>query len=287
MDAHLAHYRAPEQPASWAAQLDVHLALREQRTKIAHLSHKGPLRIQRPFYPESVGTAHVYVLHPPGGIAGGDQLLVTVEGGERTSSVFTTPSATKLYRSLGPRARLTQRLTVHRQAVLEWLPQETIAFGGAQADLKTLVYLEEDSTFLGWEVLCLGRPAAADDFRTGDIRTRFEIFRGATPLFVDRLLVGEHSPLRTAAWGLRGQCATGTMVLTSKGEDLLGLVRHSLDLSALESGQAACTELQELIVIRYVGSSVPECWALFTRIWEAVRPVLTGQPAVAPRIWSC
>lgn len=287
MDAHLAYDPTPQQPASWAAQLDVHLAVREERTKIAHLSHAGPLRIQRPFYPEADGTAHIYVLHPPGGVAGGDQLLITVEGGEGTRSVFTTPSATKLYRSLGPRARLTQRLMVHKHAVLEWLPQETIAFGGAQADVKTLVLLEEDSTFLGWEMLCLGRPAAADDFCTGRVGTRFEIFRGATPLFVDRLLVGERCGTRPAAWGLRGHCAVATLVLTSKGESLLGLVRHCLDMSPTQSGQAACTELGELLVVRYVGSSVPECWALFTRIWEAVRPALSGRAAVAPRIWNC
>jgi urease accessory protein len=287
MDALFAPPKTPQESARWAAELDVHLALREGKTKIAHLAHCGPLRIQRPFYPEADGTAHVYVLHPPGGIAGGDLLNINVESGEGTRSLFTTPSATKLYRSLGPRAHLTQRLIAHKHAVLEWLPQETIAFGGAQAELKTLVQLEEHAAFLGWDILCLGRPAAGDDFHTGRVSTRLEIHRGATPLFVDRLLVGEDHPTRSAAWGLRGHCAVGTMLMTAPDKNMLGLVRHALQLSLMPVDQTACTTLGELIVVRYVGSSVPECWALFTRIWEVVRPVLTGRAAVAPRIWSC
>jgi urease accessory protein len=287
MDALFAAHPSAQESARWAARLDVHLALREGKTKIEHLDHYGPLRIQRPFYPETDGTAHVYILHPPGGIAGGDQLTTTVESGEGTRSLFTTPSATKLYRSLGPCAHVTQRLLADKHAVLEWLPQETIAFGGAQAELKTLVHLEEHSAFLGWDILCLGRPAAGDDFLQGQVGTRFEIHRGATPLFVDRLLVGEDHPTRGATWGLRGHCTTGTMVMTAPDKSLLDLVRHGLALSQAPSGQAACTALGEVIVIRYVGDSVPACWALFTRIWEAVRPVLTGRAAVVPRIWSC
>lgn len=279
--------RSPELHAHWPARLDVQLCHSQGRTKLGHLAHFGPLRIQRPFYPESDGTAHLYILHPPGGIAGGDSLSTTVEAGKDTRSLFTTPAATKFYRSLGPRAQAEQHLCVRAGAMLEWLPQEAIAFSGSQASLKTVVHLEEGAQFLGWEILCLGRPAAGDDFERGRVSTRFEVHRGRRPLFVDHLVVGEESHTRGAVWGLRGHSVTATMLLTTVDDSLVSLVRHSLEMSEHPSGAVGCTALSGLTVIRYVGSSVPQCWMLFGRIWEAVRPVLTGRPAIMPRIWSC
>ena len=45
--------------------------------------HEGPFCIQRPFYPGD-GACHVYLLHPPGGLAAGDELDLDVDvGAER------------------------------------------------------------------------------------------------------------------------------------------------------------------------------------------------------------
>ncbi len=272
---------------NWAAHLDVHFAQQQGRTKVAHCAHFGPLRIQRAFYPEDDGTAHLYLLHPPGGVAGGDILDVRIEAGDDTRAVVTTPAATKLYRSIGPRCGVRQVLTVRDRATLEWLPQETIAFDGAQADLSTIVMLEPDAQFIGWELLCLGRPACGDSFATGSLSQRLEVWRDDIPLFVDRLSVDAEGSVRNAAWGLSGHSTVATMVITTEDESLVELIRHSLAVLEMKSGAVACTALSGLTLVRYVGDSVPECWAAFVRVWEAVRPVVTGSRAVAPRIWSC
>ena len=287
MDATLRAAKGPSDQGNWVAHLDVQFAQREGKTKVAHSSHVGPLRIQRAFYPETNGTAHLYLLHPPGGVAGGDHLTIQIESGESTRALVTTPAATKLYRSSGPRAVVQQNLAVHKGAILEWLPQETIAYAGAQVDLKTLVHLEDDAQFIGWEILCLGRPASGDGFEHGRIGQRFELWQNDAPLYIDRLAVGEGSSTRQAVWGMNNKSVVATMLITTQDRGLLNLIRHVLDLVPTPLGVLGCTALRGLTLIRYLGNSVPECFSAMVRVWEAVRPVITASSAVAPRIWNC
>jgi urease accessory protein len=146
----------------WHAQLRLELERRDGRTILARSTHEGPLRVQRPFYPEGKdGPCHIYVLHPPGGVVSGDRLLVDVRAGEGSEVLLTTPGATKLYRARGDDdATLVQRFTVAEGARVEWLPPETIAYDGTVARVSTEVELAETSSYVGWEILCLGRPAA-------------------------------------------------------------------------------------------------------------------------------
>jgi urease accessory protein len=122
-------------------------------TRLTSRAHRGPLVVQRPFYPEGPGVPHVYVLHPPGGVVGGDSLRVEVSVGPRAHALVTTPAATKVYRTRGPRATQVQRLTVAAHAALEWLPQETILHDGAAIDLDTTVVLADGARFIGLETL--------------------------------------------------------------------------------------------------------------------------------------
>lgn len=282
-----AHFDSADPQSSegrWAAKLSVALSPRTEKTRITDLRHYGPLRIQRPFYPEHDGTAHVYLIHPPGGVAGGDMLHVHVVTEPDAKALFTMPAATKLYRSADKRAGIVQTLTIREGSSLEWLPQETIAFSGAKTDLSTIVRLEEGAQFFGWEILCLGRPASGDSFSHGDVRGRFEIWQEETPLFVDRLLVGDGRPTRNAVWGMRGQPVVGTLSCVTPRE-LAPLIREATHLENARK-HLACTDLMGVTVVRYAGPSVPECWEAFRRVWQTVRPALLGKAAEAPRIWS-
>src|SRR6187551_1093438 len=117
--------------SSWQARLELGFRATAGRTVLAHRRHIGPLMVQRPFYPEG-GICHVYLLHPPGGIVGGDSLELQVDAGQGSHALITTPAATKFYRAgPHPRAVLRQNLLV-KDAVLEWLPQEAIVFDGAK-----------------------------------------------------------------------------------------------------------------------------------------------------------
>ena len=150
--AALAATVAPRSPhglaAGWSAELDLGFEVVAGKSALVRNRHRGPLAVQRAFYPESNDLAHVYLLHPPGGIVAGDQLTVRVHVAPGARALVTTPAATKFYRSEGRVAEQTQLLRVSEGASLEWLPQETIVFGSAQVSTKTRVELEPGGTLL-------------------------------------------------------------------------------------------------------------------------------------------
>ena len=165
---------------------------------------RGPLAVQRPFSPEGRGVSHVTLLHPPGGLVGGDRLSIGVEVGEGAHALLTTPAATKHYRSAGPTARQQQRFTVAGGGTLEWLPQETILFDGAISELRTRVELARGRAFIGIDLLCFGLPARAERFARGRCRQRLEVWRGDRPLFIERGDFDGDAPVHAARWGLGG-----------------------------------------------------------------------------------
>jgi urease accessory protein len=255
------------------------------RSVLAKREHRGPLRVLRPFYPEGDAVCHVYVLHPPGGLVGGDQLRVNALVLPDAHALLTTPAAGKLYRSNGARVRQTTLLRVDARAQLEWLPQENIAFSGAQAELTTRVDLAADARFFGWELMCLGRPAAAESFSSGQLQARFELHRQGRPLHLERALYRAGDALLAAPWGLGGQPVVASMVCVAPGaSDWVAAAREVL-AARTSADLAAVSGWDDLLIARYLGPSVERARALFVALWSVLRPALLGREAHPPRIW--
>jgi urease accessory protein len=242
------------------------------------------LAVQRPFYPEG-DLCHLYLLHPPGGLVGGDRLDIGVEVGPGASALVTTPGATKCYRSAGPRSLQRQCLRLGEGAALEWLPQETILFRGASCALETRVELGQGARFLGWELYCLGRPASGERFDAGRADLALSIHRGGRPLLMDRLLVQGQASLDGPA-GLRGRAAVGTMIATPADPGLLALVRGLLPAQQGAEVLAAATLVDGLLAVRLLGPTTQGVRALLDALWRGVREPLLGRPPCPPRIWA-
>jgi urease accessory protein len=270
----------------WQAKLALRFEPHAGRTELVHREHVGPLRVQRPFYPEPAGICHVYILHPPGGVVGGDGLELDIEVAIGAHAVLTTPAATKLYRSGGATATIQQTLHVARDANLEWLPQETIAFSAAQAELCTRIELDPGARYLGWEILCLGRPAAGESFDAGQIQQRIELVRDGALRYCERGSYRAGSALLRAPWGLHNQPVVGTLLCAGR-ELTHHLPQLRAALGQLEPpAYAAISCMGELCVARYLGPSTEQARACFSRIWEQMRPLAFDHAAHAPRIWA-
>ncbi|MGH6762553.1 MAG: urease accessory protein UreD [Phyllobacterium sp.] len=271
--------------AHWKAELELWFDKMPQCTRLARRRHLGPLLVQRPFYPESDGTCHVYLLHPPGGIAAGDELNFTLHVGENARCVLTTPGATKFYRMSSGKA--VQRCTVEvgRSAVCEYLPQETIIFNGANTSIDTRVSLQGDATYVGWDFICLGRPAAGERFDTGAMTQRVEIVRDGTKIWFERYRLVGGSPLQDAVYAFSGQPVFGTMIYAGPLRDGLA---EAVQQAVGDSGgkKFSVSQLEHIVVCRYLGPQAEEGKILFTRAWNALRMALQSKPASAPRIWA-
>jgi urease accessory protein len=260
--------------ASWKADLRLRFARREAATVLVEKRFDGPLVVQKSFDPED-GVCHAIVVHPPGGIAGGDELSLTAAVDPGAHALLTTPGAGKWYRSAG--ALAAQRLRFDVAGTLEWLPRETIVFDGALARLDSEIELTGDGAYIGWEIACLGRSGVAS-FTRGSLRLATRVRRDGRLLWTERGHIAGGGQLLASPAGLAGHGIVGTMIAT--------LAAPARDLVAACREHASVTHLPGLLVARYLGDSSEEAFERFTRVWALARPEIARREAVAPRIWS-
>lgn len=269
----------------WQARLRLGFERRDDDTILGRREHVGPLRVQKPLYPEGGGVCHVVVLHPPSGIVGGDELDIAATLGEGAQALLTTPGAGKWYRSAGPWAEQQLRFDVGRGAALEWLPQESIVFDGAQARMKTRIALAEEARFIGWEVLCLGRRASGERFESGSIRLDTRVERDGRLLWLERGRLEGGSPLLYSPAGLAAYSVSASLIAAAPVN--AALLAACRDIVPVEAGaQHGISVLPDLLLARYLGHSSEAARAWFTALWRLLRPALLGREARMPRIWN-
>lgn len=278
-----AHYAAA--PSHWHAELELWFAPNAGKTRLMRRRHLGPLVVQKPFHPEKDGTCHVYLLHPPGGVAGGDRLDMRFHVAPASRALMTTPGATKFYRAEHGLSSQLATVDVGEGAVCEYLPQETILFDGANAAVETRVALSGDATYVGWDFFCLGRPAAGERFERGHLRQTIEIVRDGRPIWFERMQLPGGSPIAAAAHALAGHPTWGTMVYAGPAaDDAAERVRGAIGADG--DGVFSVSQLEHVVVCRYLGPRVSNGKALFVRAWNALRTSCQGKAASSPRIWA-
>lgn len=260
--------------ASWTASLALGFESRRGRTVLGTRRAEGPLVIQKPLYPEGSEVCHAIVVHPPGGVAGGDELTLSVEAARESAALITTPGAGKWYRSAGPWAK--QRLHFDVKGSLEWLPRETIVFDGALAELDCEIRLSSGARYIGWDIVCLGRTGSGERFTRGKLGLRASVFRGDRLAWLERGTIDGAGRILGSPAGLDGKTVFGTLIATL---DSTGLLPECRKL-------AATTQLPGLLVARYLGGSTEEAFAKFSALWKLLRPAVMQREAVPPRIWS-
>jgi urease accessory protein len=280
------HAVRDEAPARrWDARLDLGFAVSGARTALVRRAHSGPLQVQRPFYPEGRSGCHVYVLHPPGGLVGGDRLVLDVTAERGAEALLTTPAATKFYRSAGAKAEQTVSVRVAKDATVEWLPQETIVFGGANGESTVRVDVEDGGHFLGWDVCCFGRPASGDRYATGRFVQRLELRVAGRPVCLERAEYEGGAAMMHRRVALAGLPVTGTFVTVTDRAELAERVRAVLPPpSATDS--FSVTARRRVLVCRYLGESALRAREGFARAWQLVRTALLGRASHLPRIWA-
>jgi urease accessory protein len=280
-----AKLKEKESYTEWRAQLDLEFSRSNNRTILSHRKHFGPLQVQKPFYPEINGVCHVYILHPPGGVVGGDRLNISIDINSNAHALITTPAAGKFYRSAGPMAVQKQIIKVASKAILEWFPSENILFSGSKAQIQTKVELAHDSHFVGWEISCLGRPASGEIFSQGELGQRFEVWRDGKPLRIEHLKLKGRDPALHAKWGLLGFPVIGSMVCVTDKKKMMDSLRTITNVS-VEEEFFSVTQMDGIILFYFLGTSVERARNCFISAWKILRQEVIGFEAVEPRIWK-
>lgn len=278
---------------SWHGHLKLDYRFDGQRT-LAHDLHHGPLRVLQRLYPEGDRVCHHVLVHPPGGIVGGDVLEIDASLAPGSHALITTPGATRFYRS--PHALAEQSLTarVADGARLEWLPLETIAYRGCRAENRMRFELAPGAEMMGWDVLALGLPAANelfDDPQQPDAHFTQSIelpgiwLERGTIKSNDRLLLD--SPIGWAKHRVMATLwmASGQKIAPDRRDALLESARQRVQEHPL-AAQAGCTSPHdEVVVLRVLADRVEPAMQLLTSVWGQWRELAWQMAPCPPRVW--
>ncbi|KAA8739956.1 urease accessory protein UreD [Pseudomonas koreensis] len=266
---------------SWHAELELAYARFGDCTRPVQRRHLGPLRVQKHLYAEGPEVCQHIIVHPPGGIAGGDRLNISARVEADAWAQITSPGAAKWYRAAGP-AYQQLDLKVAAGATLEWLPQETIVYSAAQAELTTSIELEGDARLFYWDVVALGRPASGERFDLGHFQAHLDIRRDGRLLWHERQRITGNDGLLDSPIGLDGNPVFATLLVT--GEIDAELLERCRSLGHAVRGDL--TQLPGLLVARCLASEALLARAWLIDLWRLLRPALLGREAQPPRIWN-
>ncbi len=266
---------------SWHAELELAYARFGDGTRPTLRRHQGPLRVQKHLYAEGPEVCQHIIVHPPGGIAGGDRLNISAQVGADAWAQLTSPGAAKWYRAASPAFQQVD-LQVAAGATLEWLPQETIVFSAAQAELCTRIDLQGDARLFYWDIIALGRPASGERFERGHFQSHLDIRRDGQLLWHERQRIEGDDGLLDSPIGLGGQPVFATLLVT--GEIDTALLEQCRNLPGRVRGDLS--QLPGLLVARCLASEALHARDWLIALWQLLRPVLLGRDALPPRIWN-
>jgi urease accessory protein len=280
---------------SWHAALQLnyqhHSSLDGAGRTTAHYVHDGPLRILQSLYPEGDHICHNVLVHPPGGLVGGDTLSINVQVGEGAHGLLTTPGATRFYRSDGAPAVQTTILQLAANARLEWLPLEALCYSGCLATNKVVMTLAPSSELIGWDVTALGLPNAQLPFERGSFLQHLEL----KDQWLERgTMAADDVRLMDSPLGLAGhRCiasiffVAGEVIPRGRKEIALEAARAVASSHELASTVGVTSPHPQVLVTRVLAPMVEPAMALLRQIRQAWRKELWALDNVhPPRIWS-
>lgn len=274
---------------SWHAHLQLNYT-RESDRSVARFLHDGPLRILQSLYPEGDAVCHNVLVHPPGGLVGGDTLSIDVTAAAGSHGLITTPGATRFYRTEGEAAVQRTNITVAAGARLEWLPLEAICYSGCRAENRLNFQLEPGAELMGWDVTALGLPGANLPFERGSLLQHIEVpgrwrERGRIDASDRRLL---QSPIGLAGHRCMGSLffVAGSTIARARRESALDAARALLEAHPLRESAGVTSPQPGVIVLRVLAPVVEPAMQLLREVWRTWRAELWQMSAASPRIWA-
>ncbi len=272
----------------WQGHLSLHYRVQQGRT-VALDRHSGPLRVLQRLYPEGDAICYHVLVHPPGGLVGGDGLTLQAQLEPGSHALITTPGATRYYRSEGLQATQHVNLRLEAGARLEWLPMETIAHPGCEGVNQVQLDLAPGAEMMGWDLLALGLPASDAPFDHGSFTQHLHWpgvwLERAHIAASDHLLL--NSPLGLAGHRVVATqwFAAGQPLTTARLQALQDEARQAAAQSPLAASAGCTAPDPRLVVLRVLAPRVEPAMQLLQAVWRRWRQTAWALPAPSPRTW--
>lgn len=249
--------------------------LRDGATHIDRLYQDGCAKLRLP----RTHARHMeaVLINTAGGLTGGDELAWSAEAAPGTHLVLTTQACERVYRSLGPDAKVGTTLNAGAGARIDWLPQETIMFEGSRLSRTLTVELAGDASLLAVEAILLGRDAMGETARSARLLDRWRISRDGRLLHADATQLTGEAHEREAISLLGDGRALATLVYIGPDAE-----RRQQRIAGLVPGAAQIghSRIGERLVVRALAHS----GLALRRLIVPILVELSGAGGL-PRVW--
>jgi urease accessory protein len=242
-----------------------------------------PLQVLEPIPLEGDGSVCLTLLNPTGGVLGGDRLEAEITVGPGAHVCLTTPSATRIYRALGPPAVQETSIRLEAGATVEYMPDHVIPHPGSAFHQSLTVEVGPGSRAILADALAIGRLAREERWVFRELTSRITVTAGGRPLFLDRVCL---DPSRRVPQGLGGMERFG--YVASLGLFADGFPGWETVMAALEARLAEWPSVRggaSVIagggcLVRFLASSAYDLTAAIRGLWAVARRSLLGLPAL-------
>jgi urease accessory protein len=233
---------------------------------------------------------HNVLVHPPGGLVGGDTLEIALRAAPGTHGLVTTPGATRFYRSEGALALQRTRIALEGNARLEWFPLETICYSGCRAENQLTLDLAPEAQVMGWDVTALGLPHANLPFVQGFVQQHLELpgvwlERGRVAAGDALLLNGPAGLASMRCWGTL-YLANGQAIGRADEAVALDAAREVIAAHPLAALAGATSPNAQTVVLRVMAPQVEGVMGLLRQVRLAWRSAVWNMGPTSPRIWA-
>lgn len=274
------------------ASLELEFRQSDGRTVLARDEQQPPLRVVRSFTQED-GSALAHLHNVSGGLLGGDELKMRVSAGQGANVVLTTTGATRIYR---PRAEAcpaqqTNEVNVGQGGLLEYVPDQIIAYAGARFLQRTTIRLAEDAGLFWWEVLAPGREAHGELFAYQRVEMKTDLLAMGRPIACEQISLEPAKNDFFSARRMSGYQYWASFYICRVGvgaETWLATENHLRKVAAeiSESGEmrwGISTLVAHGLVIRCLARRGHQLFGGLRALWSAAKLLLYGREAILPR----
>ncbi len=249
---------------------------RDGQTISTHSRCSHPWYAFPPVYLDDTGCATTFLGNPSGGFVGGDTCSLRATLGRDTHVLFTTPSATRIYRTDTRPASQAIDVTVGPNAILEWLPEPAIPFAGSRFEQRITIRLGTGGSLLLWDAMAAGRIARGERWMFSRFSNHIRVTLSDKRSLEERYALAptSHHGCLTfdQGWNYVGSLfivneTTPSSTWEDTGEELASALeqRHGHIL-----GGVSATSVPGLVV-KVVARTAPDLNAIMEHMWRIAR----------------
>ncbi|MET3924655.1 urease accessory protein UreD [Devosia sp. 2618] len=251
---------------------------RDGATRLSTLYQDGCAKIRLPNTHSPALEA--VLINTAGGLTGGDHMQWSADLAPAGRLVLTTQACERIYRSLGDTVRVETKLSVGKNAHLDWLPQETILFASSKLDRRIEIDLAQGASLTAIEAILLGRDAMGEIASDARLRDNWRIRRNGSLIHAEATQLTGTAAERNCLSLLAGKRAFATILHIAPDADSCAAQLARLRVLLPQDGRIAASANSERLVIR----ALADTGLALRRLIVPILTELTGAGSL-PRLW--